>query len=98
MSRSYKKHPVYSLRSKKSKETKYLKRAASKAVRRVAFEDDIGKGSCYKKYYDSFNICDYKDYETLAAAICSYQAQKGWTYFKSLDDMIKAWYKYNKRK
>lgn len=98
MSRSYKKHPVCSLRSKRSKENKYQKRAASKAVRRISLEEDIGKGSYYKKYYNSYDICDCKDYETLAAAICSYQAKRGWIYFKSLDEMIKAWYKYHKHK
>ena len=52
MSRSYKKNPV--MKSKCSK--KYYKRKAAKDVRK---NNNIGNGSQYKKYGDSYNINDY---------------------------------------
>ena len=52
MSRSRKKHPVAC-----DKTNKWAKRDANKKVRNT---EDIGNGNNYKKYYNSWNICDYK--------------------------------------
>jgi len=52
MSRSYKKTPISTCAKNKKG-----KKEASKKVRKI---DDIGNGSNYKKYYNSWDICDYK--------------------------------------
>lgn len=52
MSRSHKKHPVIT-----DKAQKWAKKDANKRIRNAK---DIGNGSNYKKYYNSWNICDYK--------------------------------------
>jgi len=54
MSRSYKKFCVF-----KEENSKYGKRQASKAVRRTT---GIKNGGLYKKYYCSWNICDFRIY------------------------------------
>lgn len=51
MSRSYKKFIVY-----KEENSKFCKRMASRAVRRCGV---VTKGSGYKKYYCSWDICDW---------------------------------------
>lgn len=55
MSQSYKKYCVC-----KDKNSQYGKRQASKAVRR---SKDVPNGSMYKKFFCSWNICDYRCYE-----------------------------------
>jgi len=50
MSRSYKKHPGYSYRSK------FGKKMASHKARRNKYW--LPNGSSYKKIYDTWNICD----------------------------------------
>ena len=57
MSRSYKKTPVI----KDSDNTKWVKRQATKSVRR--YKGILAKGSSYKKLFESWNICDYRFYE-----------------------------------
>lgn len=52
MSRSRKKHPVIT-----DKTQKWAKKDANKKIRNTK---DIGNGNNYKKYYNSWNICDYK--------------------------------------
>jgi hypothetical protein len=93
MSRSYKKYPVYT--DGKRKVTKYQKRQANKAVRKYL---ELADGMSYKKCYCSYNIHDYKAYETLSQAIKQYQCGDGWSYYKTLDEMISAWFKYYHRK
>lgn len=57
MSRSYKKTPYCG--DPKSKDAK---RAANKRVRiHLKDMDNNLSGSCYKKLYDSYDICDYYD-------------------------------------
>lgn len=52
MSRSYKKHPVVTQTN-----CKWAKKDANNKVRNV---QDLGNGNQYKKYYCSWDICDYK--------------------------------------
>jgi len=54
MSRSYKKFWVV-----KEKNSRYGKHQASRAVRRTT---GIKNGGLYKKYYCSWNICDFRIY------------------------------------
>lgn len=53
MSRSRMKHPMFVDRSSK----KLGKRLASRAVRRAK---DVPNGKGYRKYFESWNICDFK--------------------------------------
>ena len=54
MSRSYKKHPVVTCAKNKKG-----KKEANKKVRKT---DDIGNNSNYKKCFNSWDICDYKEW------------------------------------
>ena len=56
MSRSYK-YPVW-----KDKANKYVKRMASKAVRRCKDLENYKGYALLKKLFNSWNICDYKWY------------------------------------
>lgn len=55
MSRSYKKFTIC-----KDKNSKFSKRAAVKVVRR---KNDIPNGAKFKRYYCSWDICDYRSKE-----------------------------------
>jgi len=55
MSRSYRK-PFY-VDGYGSKYKKYAKRYASRAIRRAV---DVPNGKSYRKFFESWNICDYK--------------------------------------
>lgn len=52
MSRSRKKHPAACDRT-----FKWAKKDANKKVRNT---EEIGNGNNYKKYYNSWDICDFK--------------------------------------
>lgn len=54
MSRSFKKNPVDTCAK-----SKYAKKFANKRVRK---QEEISNGSNYKKYYNSWDICDYKEW------------------------------------
>lgn len=54
MSRSYKKTPYCGDKKGKDK-----KRLANHAVRQKLKTQEIGNNNCYKKLYDSYDICDY---------------------------------------
>lgn len=60
MSRSYKKFIV-----SKDQNSKFGKRSAVKAVRR---KKDVPNGSKFKRYYCSWNICDYRSKERFYTA------------------------------
>lgn len=60
MSRSYKKSPVCTDHT--SPRTRWAKRQAAKAVRR--HDGIIEKGRSYRKFFCSWNICDYRFYRT----------------------------------
>lgn len=55
MSRSYKKHPFVTDHKRKS--TKASKQLANRRFRRTI---DLYQGSSYRKYSNSYDICDYK--------------------------------------
>lgn len=56
MSRSYKKYPLIKCETS----CKFGKRQANKCIRNLPINEDIPNGRAYKKYYCSWNICDYK--------------------------------------
>ena len=56
MSRSYKKHPVWTDGSPHT--TKEMKRFANKAVRHAGFDEIPLKGKGYKKKFESWDIHD----------------------------------------
>lgn len=60
MSRSYKRFIVC-----KDQNSKFGKRSAVKAVRR---KKDVPNGSKFKRYYCSWNICDYRSKERFYTA------------------------------
>lgn len=53
MSRSYKKHPYFLMIGDKS-----FKKIYNRRIRRTHLVDDIDSGGSYKKFNDSWNICD----------------------------------------
>jgi len=59
MSRSYRKTLI---KTDHGPSTKYYKRLASKKIRRVSVDDYIADGNSYKKYFESWEICDFKFY------------------------------------
>lgn len=85
MSRSYKKNPYCT----DNGNSKYGKRIANRVTRKKLkskkFEDEVlPKGKKYKQLYCSYDICDYKFYETKKEAM-----QNG---------HLKLWFKYHLRK
>lgn len=52
MSRSYRKNPIC-----KQKNYSFNKKLAN---RRVRYSEDVPNGKAYKKYYCSYDICDWK--------------------------------------
>lgn len=60
MSRSYRKFAV-----SKDSNSAFGKRMANKAVRRAA---DVPRGGRFKRYYCSWNICDYRSRQRLYTA------------------------------
>lgn len=56
MSRSYR-EPWYTDGYKGSSRKQWLKRYANKVVRHSV---DVPNGKAYRKYYDPWNICDYR--------------------------------------
>ena len=56
MSRSRKKHPIQQLAT-----NKFMKKIYNRAIRRS--KEDIGQYGEYKKYHDSYEICDWLLYE-----------------------------------
>ena len=67
VSRSYKKHPVY---TSKLSTIKYIKRQANKKARRAKHLDD---GNYYRKLYEQWMIRDWRDYMTPRSASVEYQ-------------------------
>lgn len=56
MSRSYR-EPWYTDGYKGSKTKQFNKRQANKVIRRSI---DVPDGKAYRRYYDPWNLCDYK--------------------------------------
>ena len=60
MSRSYRKSPVYRDSSKNRHSGKYGKYCAARAVRRAG---DVPSYGGFRKYYESWDICDVRIYD-----------------------------------
>lgn len=94
MGKSMKKTPVCKQTS--SPYSRWAKRQASKAVRR--FINEPSRGCWYRKVYCSWNICDYRSYQTLREAIFEWETDKRWILAHSKREVIQGWSKYYKRK
>lgn len=104
MSRSYKKNPYVTDHKRRS--TKQSKRLANRRVRRrLRDEDTLGRIQ-HKKYTESWDICDWKWRMSREEAIEWYKqctAEESWgayfiKRFPTLEDWLKYWEKYYKRK
>jgi hypothetical protein len=73
MSRSYRK-PWVTDGYKGSKRRQYYKRLANKVVRRAIGVPD---GKAYRKFYDTWDICDFKFYADIKD---EYWCEKPWHY------------------
>ena len=62
MSRSYRK-PYITDGYKGSNTKQFNKRWANKVIRRFPVDGGLANGKSYRKFYDSWNICDYRWYE-----------------------------------
>ena len=97
MSRSYKKHPF--ITDHKRKVTKTNKQLANRRFRRMG---ELCQGGSYKKYSDSWDICDYKWWTTEKDAIdwyinvCDNSYVRG--KYKTLEDYLNYWAKCAVRK
>ncbi|WP_341281170.1 hypothetical protein [Paenibacillus sp. FSL H8-0537] len=94
MSRSYKKSPVSSDHT--TPETCWAKRQAAKAVRRYA--GCMNNGKWYRKVYCSWNISDYKFYQTRKQAIREWEKNERYQSKFSLVEIIYDWEKFYRRK
>lgn len=56
MSRSFKRPWVTDYSGARS----FFKREANKKIRNLSVEDDIADGKSYRKYFESYTICDWK--------------------------------------
>lgn len=94
MSRSVKQSPAFTDHSSR---TRWVKRQASKAVRR--FTADVQNGKWYRKLYCSWNICDYRFYKTKQQAIHEWETSL-WPSDQLLTraEVINDWAKWYKRK
>ena len=104
MSRSYKKSPYVTDHRRKS--SKINKRLANKRFRRIiARTEDAPCGSTYKKYIESWDICDYRWRTTKEEAIVWFKEEvqnnpNGYfaMHFPTVDDYLKYWEKWHRRK
>ena len=93
MSRSYKKNPIVTDHHRRS--TRVSKRFASKAFRnRIGREDEMAARPQHKKYFSSYNICDYKTRLTKDEAIEWYYNRDNNPYFYKRYPTLKAWLNY----
>lgn len=90
MSRSYKKHPIYT--DGKRKTTKESKRMANSKVRQNVDSLPI-KGCSYKKIYDSYDIHDYVNRWTWEDAKREYENEEN-EYLKRHYPTLKDYYRY----
>ncbi|MFD2334621.1 hypothetical protein ACFSR7_35710 [Cohnella sp. GCM10020058] len=95
MSRSFKKTPVCNDHA--TPYTRLAKRMASKAVRR--YRDEIANGKWYRKVYCSWDICDYRFYQTKRQATLEWETTRSaWKRRWSQADWINDWEKTYRRK
>ncbi|OCT16865.1 hypothetical protein A8709_00685 [Paenibacillus pectinilyticus] len=94
MSRSYKKSPVCTDHT--SPRTKWAKRQAAKAVRR--HDGFIENGRSYRKLFCSWNICDYRFYQTKEKAVFEWEKDVRLQSGFSKERMLRNWEKFYRRK
>ena len=94
MSRSRKKNPIYTDGGAHNTS----KRFANKKVRNA--EDIPLKGKAYKKYFESYDIHDWKTRWTLHEAILDWEANREWyeQLYHSFKEYLHHWYKYQRMK
>lgn len=68
MSRSYKKHPW--ITDHHVKTSSEMKKFANKKVRHTK---DLPNGKAFKKVFESYNLCDFKFFQTKEEAIAEYE-------------------------
>lgn len=97
MSRSYKKHPIYT--DGGTPGTKYAKRFANKKVRRTDWDELPLKGNGYKKVYCSWDIHDYISRMSIEDARASWERNRNayWMCdYETFEDFLnhewKKWY------
>lgn len=88
MSKSYKKHPFYKYKNKG------MKQIANRKIRRN--NNDIPSGKSYKKYFCSYDICDYVSYQSFSEFIKSYK--KYHRDIKSIKELYRKWYRFYRMK
>lgn len=94
MSRSYKKSPVCT--DHNTPGTRWAKRQAAKAVRR--YNDCIDDGKSYRKVYCSWNICDYRFYQTRKQAIKEWENNERLQSRFSQEKILNNWEKFYRKK
>lgn len=94
MSRSYKKFPCV---KDSGNSKKFAKRSANKRVRQT---NEIQSGKQYKKVYCSWNICDWKQVETLREYLkfADYMDVLYPKQSKTRSELINEWKKWFRRK
>ncbi|QHW35182.1 hypothetical protein GZH47_19525 [Paenibacillus rhizovicinus] len=90
MSRSFKKTPVC-----KDPCSKWMKRQASKAVRR--YDADLNAGGGYRKVFCSWNLCDYRFIQTKQQAALEWERDIAYRRH-TLEQALMNWHKYYRRK
>jgi len=97
MSRSRKKHPYCTDHHVKTSQER--KKFANKKVRNT---EDVPSGGAYKKCSESWDICDFKFYQTKEEAIKYYEENKEDPTFKKMYPNLKVylrqWYVWYKGK
>lgn len=88
MSRSYKKHPCC------KDKNKGMKQIANRRVRRGKY--NIPSGKSYKKYFCSYDICDYIFYQSFSEFIESYKRCHNDN--KTSKELYRIWYRFYKMK
>ena len=97
MSRSYKKSSYVTDNTKKGRKSgrSYMKRYVNRSLRnKLKSNDELLKGSFHKKYFNSYDICDYKYYWSKSDAIRDYyNFYSSYEYFRkrypTLEDYLK---------
>lgn len=101
MSRSYKKHPFITDHTRNS--TKSKKRFANKTFRnKIKYNEEIAIQPQFKKYFCSYDICDYRWRWTKQEAYLDYVNGKLSTYiyehYPTVNDWLNYWRKCCKSK
>ncbi|MGO4271501.1 hypothetical protein AB4Z22_16925 [Paenibacillus sp. TAF58] len=94
MSRSYKKSPVST--DHHSPGTRWVKRQAAKAVRR--YGGIVENGKSYRKLFCSWDICDYRFYQTREQAVLEWETNARLQSRFSKERMLRNWEKFYRRK